>query len=246
METDLQDSEAAVAARHDLDEHVRDIVRWHFSEETGCSFWLDFRKRLDFDPLADVQGFDDLKRFPPFEDEWLRGGPVRRWIPAPYPDRPLYGFETGGTTGIPKSRTSVDDFRIDYELFSAVLSEDHFPPGSNWLMLGPSGPRRLRLAVEIQSNRILDADVRPAGHARHDQLGQTAHEPRVKRADRRHFEDLPVDQLHPVVLGEDPRFAHACEFVDREAVPLEIGNAFLLCCQGHGAPSSRSNGAFPS
>ncbi|MDE2881173.1 MAG: hypothetical protein OXP70_04930, partial [Acidobacteriota bacterium] len=136
METDLRDSEAAVAARHDLDQHVRDTVRWHFSEETGCPFWLDFRKRLEFDPLADVQGFDDLKRFPPFEDEWLRGGPVRRFIPAPYQDRPLYVFETGGTTGIPKSRTSVDDFRIDYELFSAVLSEEHFPPGSNWLMLG--------------------------------------------------------------------------------------------------------------
>ena len=103
---------------------------------------------MDFDPLSAVRGFDDLKRFPPFEDEWLRGGPVRRWIPAPYQDRPLYVFETGGTTGIPKSRTSVDDFRIDYELFSAVLSDEHFPPGSNWLMLGPSGPRRLRLAVE--------------------------------------------------------------------------------------------------
>ncbi len=148
METDLQDTEAAVAARQDLDQHVRDMVRWHFSEETGCPFWLDFRKRLDFDPLAAVQGFDDLKKFPSFEDKWLRGGPVRRWIPAPYQDRPLYVFETGGTTGIPKSRTSVDDFRTDYELFSAVLSDEHFPPGSNWLMLGPSGPRRLRLAVE--------------------------------------------------------------------------------------------------
>ena len=26
--------------------------------------------------------------------------------------------------------------------------DDAFPIGSNWLMLGPSGPRRLRLAVE--------------------------------------------------------------------------------------------------
>ena len=51
-------------------------------------------------------------------------------------------------TGIPKSRIGVEDFRIDYRMFSDTLPEDKFPKGSNWLMLGPSGPRRLRLAVE--------------------------------------------------------------------------------------------------
>ena len=38
-----------------------------------------------------------------------------------------------------------EDFRIDYELFSETLPDEYFPAGSNWLMLGPSGPRRLRL-----------------------------------------------------------------------------------------------------
>jgi hypothetical protein len=42
----------------------------------------------------------------------------------------------------------MDDFRTDYSLFSETLPEKYFPQGSNWLMLGPSGPRRLRLAVE--------------------------------------------------------------------------------------------------
>ena len=42
----------------------------------------------------------------------------------------------------------IDDFRIDYEMFSHTLPDQYFPKGSNWLMLGPSGPRRLRLAVE--------------------------------------------------------------------------------------------------
>ncbi|MBI3468616.1 MAG: hypothetical protein HY000_36910, partial [Planctomycetes bacterium] len=41
-----------------------------------------------------------------------------------------------------------EDFRTDYELFSKTLPDQYFPPGSNWLMLGPSGPRRLRLADE--------------------------------------------------------------------------------------------------
>ena len=64
------------------------------------------------------------------------------------PIKPIYVFETGGTTGIPKSRIAIDDFRTDYSLFSDTLPDEYFPPGSNWLMLGPSGPRRLRLAVE--------------------------------------------------------------------------------------------------
>jgi phenylacetate-coenzyme A ligase PaaK-like adenylate-forming protein len=135
-------------AKERLDAQVREVVQWHFSPETGTPFWLEKAKELKFNPLKDVKGFDDLKKFPFFEDEWLRGGPVRRWVPKGYSNKPVYVFETGGTTGIPKSRVVVDDFRIDYEQFSATLPDKFFPKGANWLMLGPSGPRRLRLAVE--------------------------------------------------------------------------------------------------
>ena len=105
-------------------------------------------ERAGWDPRREVHGFADLNKFGHFQDEWLRGGPVRRWVPKALADRPVYVFETGGTTGIPKSRINIDDFRIDYELFSETLPDEYFPRGSNWLMLGPSGPRRLRLAVE--------------------------------------------------------------------------------------------------
>ena len=43
----------------------------------------------------------------------------------------------GGTTGVPKSRVAIEDFRIDYERFSEILPDEHFPKGSNWLALGP-------------------------------------------------------------------------------------------------------------
>jgi len=143
------DVEAAVkAAKDKLDAHTYEIVQWHFHESTGCPFWLEKKKEFNFDPLTEVKGYDDLVKFPLFEDEWLRGGPVRRWVPKAYADKPIYVFETGGTTGIPKSRIAIDDFRTDYSLFSETLPEKYFPHGSNWLMLGPSGPRRLRLAVE--------------------------------------------------------------------------------------------------
>ena len=135
-------------ARDQLDAHAHRIVQWHFSESTGCPFWLEKKPQLKFDPLTEVKGFDDLKKFPLFEDDWLRGGPVRRWVPKALADKPIYVFETGGTTGVPKSRVAHNDFRTDYELFSQTLPDEHFPEGSNWLMLGPSGPRRLRLAVE--------------------------------------------------------------------------------------------------
>lgn len=135
-------------ASEQLDAHVREIVEWHFNPETGAPFWLERAKHLSFDPRKDIQTFDDLHKFGEFEDEWLRGGPVRRWVPKALQDKPIYVFETGGTTGIPKSRVAIEDFRIDYEKFSDTLPDEHFPKGSNWLMLGPSGPRRLRLAVE--------------------------------------------------------------------------------------------------
>jgi phenylacetate-coenzyme A ligase PaaK-like adenylate-forming protein len=148
MEQDANLEQRVADARRALDEHTYEIVQAHFHESTGCPFWLEKKSELNFDPLTEIRCYADLIKFPEFEDEWLRGGPVRRWVPQPYADRPIYVFETGGTTGIPKSRIVIDDFRIDYELFSDTLPDQYFPRGSNWLMLGPSGPRRLRLAVE--------------------------------------------------------------------------------------------------
>ena len=68
-------------ARERLDAHAYEIVQWHFHESTGCPFWLEKKRDLNFDPLTEVKTFDDLQKFPSFEDEWLRGGPVRRWVP---------------------------------------------------------------------------------------------------------------------------------------------------------------------
>jgi hypothetical protein len=135
-------------AREALDRWVREVVAWHFDPATGCPFWLERAKTLGFDPRERIQTFADLQHFGGFEDEWLRGGPVQRWIPKGCAGKPVYVFETGGTTGIPKTRINCEDFLIDYEVFSTTFPDEHFPKGGNWLMLGPSGPRRLRLAVE--------------------------------------------------------------------------------------------------
>lgn len=144
----VADAAAVDAARAQLDAHTVETIAWHFHPSTGCPFWLDYAASLSFDPLKDVKGYEDLQKFPPFEDEWLRGGPVRRWVPKGLADKPMFVFETGGTTGVPKSRVNHRDFRTDYEQFSDTLPDEYFPRGGNWLMLGPSGPRRLRLSIE--------------------------------------------------------------------------------------------------
>ena len=63
-------------AQAGLDRHVREMVAWHFDPETGCPFWLEFAEGLDFDPVKEIGGYEDLKLLGHFQDEWLRGGPV--------------------------------------------------------------------------------------------------------------------------------------------------------------------------
>ena len=146
-------SDAAVErAAQQLDEHVREIVQWHFSPETGTPFWLDWAREVGWDPREKVRGIADIVHFPHFQDEWLRYEPHERFIPKAYAGRPFTIFETGGTTGMPKQRIGWDDYKIDYEQFSERLDDRHFPPGQSWLMIGPTGPRRLRLAIEHLAN----------------------------------------------------------------------------------------------
>ncbi len=161
--TNPTDTQAAAEA---LDAHVRDTIAWHFGPDTGCPFWLDWAKTAGFDPLNEVRAFGDLMKFPHFDDEHLRRLPNEAWVPKPYAGKPFKVFETGGTTGMPKQRVSWEDHLTDYSVFADRLDDDYFPQGGNWLMLGPTGPRRLRLTIEHVANRrggvcyFLDLDPR--------------------------------------------------------------------------------------
>ena len=135
-------------ARERLDEHLCSIINWHFSPASGCPFWLDWAKQSGWDPRDEIQSFGDMLKFPHFADEALRDEPNERWIPKPYQGRPFFIFETGGTTGLPKQRISWEDHLLDYVEFSDGLDDRAFPRDGNWLMLGPTGPRRLRISIE--------------------------------------------------------------------------------------------------
>ncbi len=138
-------------AQAQLDAHLREILTWHFSPETGCSFWLEWAKN-HFDPRKEVRKFEDLKKFPHFQDEWLRDLQPEVWVPAQFKGKPFNIFETGGTTGMPKQRIGWEDYKVDYSEFSDKIADEHFPRGHYWLMVGPTGPRRLRLAIEHLAN----------------------------------------------------------------------------------------------
>jgi phenylacetate-coenzyme A ligase PaaK-like adenylate-forming protein len=143
--------EAIQAAKQQLDKHLREIVEWHFSPETGCPFWLEWARK-NWDPRKEIQTFEDLQKFPHFKDEWLRDEQPEVWVPAAFKGKPFNVFETGGTTGMPKQRIGWNDYKVDYEEFSGKVSDEHFPRGGAWLMVGPTGPRRLRLAIEHLAN----------------------------------------------------------------------------------------------
>src|SRR6266496_2503290 len=145
------DSAAIQAAREKLDAHLRETIQWHFSPETGSPFWLDWAK-THFDPRKEIKTFDDMVKFPHFQDEWLRELQPDVWVPRAFAGKPYNIFETGGTTGMPKQRIGWNDYKVDYEEFSGKISDEHFPRGVAWLMVGPTGPRRLRLAIEHLAN----------------------------------------------------------------------------------------------
>ncbi|MDB6124315.1 MAG: hypothetical protein JWQ71_3308 [Pedosphaera sp.] len=138
-------------AKTQLDAHVREMVQWHFSPETGCPFWLEWAKK-NFDPRKEINSFADMVKFPHFQDEWLRDLQNEVWVPKQYKGKPFNIFETGGTTGMPKQRIGWEDYKTDYSEFSEKISDEHFPRNHYWLMVGPTGPRRLRLAIEHLAN----------------------------------------------------------------------------------------------
>ncbi|CPZ85917.1 Uncharacterised protein [Mycobacteroides abscessus] len=91
----------------DPEAYLRAAVAWHFGQDTGSPFWLRMAPNLDFDPLTDVNGFDDLRLFPNLVNE-LRDTPVQDLIPRGYgsPAPVPKIFESGGTPARPNAPRS--------------------------------------------------------------------------------------------------------------------------------------------
>lgn len=125
----------------DFTSHLTGMMKWHFSPQTGAPFWLDMRQRFDFDPLHDINTFEDLAHFPDVADI-LRDVPVEALIPRGLHDATIAGvFESGGTTGKPKRVVVFQqwlDELVDWRLCDRQLSGDN--TSGNTLALIPTGP----------------------------------------------------------------------------------------------------------
>ncbi|WP_019926226.1 AMP-binding protein [Nocardia sp. BMG111209] len=128
-------------AHLDPDEYVRALMRWHFRPETGTPYWLRRSATLDFDPLTDIHGIDDLTRFPNVADE-LRDVAVEDLIPRGLGPQPRIAgvYESGGTTGAPKRMLLFQDWldvQVQWEDWTSGC-----PAGGpvNILAVTPSGP----------------------------------------------------------------------------------------------------------
>ncbi len=126
----------------DAEAFLRAAMAWHFGEQTGSPFWLRAAKDLPFDPVADVNNFEDLRRFPNLVNT-LRSVPVEDLIPRGYGSPPPLPqiFESGGTTGAPKRTAQLPDW---VEQVTRWQTEDFtvggFVRGGGFLCLMPSGP----------------------------------------------------------------------------------------------------------
>ena len=138
----------------DAEAYLRAAVAWHFGADTGSAFWLRAAKDLDFNPLTEINTFDDLRRFPNLVNE-LRCVSVEDLIPRGYGSPPPVPqiFESGGTTGAPKRTAQLPDW---VEQIVEWQTEDFtagcFVPGGGFLCLMPSGPH----GVSYFSRRISD------------------------------------------------------------------------------------------
>ena len=132
-----------------LDARAVEMVKWHFSPETGCKFWLEWAEKQDWNPLEEIKSFSDIStKFPNFQDEWLRDLQPKVWVPKEYEGRPFNIFETGGTTGMPKQRIGWEDYKVDYSEFSETLNDDHFPRNHYWI-ISPSWLDNISFRVNV-------------------------------------------------------------------------------------------------
>ena len=122
--------------------YLRAAIGWHFGADTGSPFWLHVAKDLDFNPLTDVTGFDDLGLFPNLVNE-LRSAAVEELIPRGYgavPPVPQI-FESGGTTGAPKRTVQLPDWIAQVIGWQTEdFARGGFLSGRALLCLMPSGP----------------------------------------------------------------------------------------------------------
>ena len=160
---------------------------------------------------------------------------MQRWIPKGLAGKPVFVFETGGTTGTPKTRVGLEDFPDRLRDLQRDAARRAFSRGANWLMLGPSGPAaaaavgRAPGAVSRRRHLLLRRSRSALGH-QVDQEGLDRAPAGLQGSRHRSGgHDPPGGPRHPVHVrdAEAARIAGAAARVD-----------------GHDHPEGRHHGHF--
>ena len=219
--------------------YLRAAMAWHFGEDTGSAFWLGMARQLDFDPLIDVTGFDDLRLFPNLVNE-LRHAPVEDVIPRGYrsPTPVPKIFESGGTTGAPKRTVQMPDW---VEQVTQWQIEDFtsggFVAGSGLVFLMPSGPHGVGHFSRSVSERLgsvfypVDLDPRWVKKitARNEVAEVSAYVEHVLEQARFILQTQKVANLHtsPPLLGAIARDDSLVDLVNRQIRYILLSGAHV-------------------
>ena len=135
---------------------LRAAIAWHFGEDTGSPFWLRAAKTLDFDPLTDIETFDDLRRFPePAERAAKRTVddliPRGYGTPAPDPaDLRIRRHHRGAET----NRSAARLGRAGDPLAGRGFRRGRLRAGGGLVCLMPSGPHGVGYFSRSVSERL--------------------------------------------------------------------------------------------
>lgn len=145
--------------------HLKDILTWHFSEETGSNFWLERKEKFDFDPINDINFFEDLYLFPDVTED-LKITKIDDLIPKKFKQKKFNIIESGGTSGPPKRLIVFDEW---LDLLTSWRLDNNFQMfnkgGFNMLASLPSGPHIVSLInkkrVETLGGNFFTIDMDP-------------------------------------------------------------------------------------
>nr|WP_315198698.1 hypothetical protein [Actinomyces oris] len=119
--------------------NIKELLEWHFSEETGSPYWNDLRSRLDFDPIKEIHDVAGLRLLPdPSKDMSMR--PYEDFLPRGLVGERLAGvYESGGTSGRPK-RVAIYDKWLEELINWRMGTEVPECEFGNTLAVIPTGP----------------------------------------------------------------------------------------------------------
>ena len=128
------------AAAEALDRSTREVIAWHFDPETGCPFWLDYAKRLGWDPRTSVHTYADLAHSAASRTSGCAAVPYAAGCRKAYAEPAGLTFRDRRQHR--RAQVAHQHRRLPHRLrgLQRHAARRAFPKGADWLSLGPTGP----------------------------------------------------------------------------------------------------------